>query len=146
MEAASLPIRQLGQVVWNRCFQGKPGTDTLLAAAANGSEPELKQIHAYLLKEMENPAVVEMVKPIAEEIDDYVYLRLYVGKHQQDLQDQIQTVLNQLPWCKKGYVQLCTISGVRIAIAISSGKGGVSKSTTAFSRSLTECRALTERS
>jgi hypothetical protein len=72
VEAASLPIQQLGQVVWNRCFQGKPGTDTLLAAAANGSEPELKQIRAYLLKEMENPTFVEMVKPIAEEIHQVI--------------------------------------------------------------------------
>lgn len=64
-------------------------------------------------------------------VDDYVYLRLYVGSHQHDLQPQVQQTLTLLPWCKKAYVQLCTIPRVRITLAISSGKGGVGKSTTA---------------
>ncbi|MBD2022003.1 hypothetical protein H6F43_17630 [Leptolyngbya sp. FACHB-36] len=68
VEAATAPIQRLGQVVWNRCFRGKPGTDKLLEAAAKGSQPELKQVRDYLLKEMENPAFVEEVKPIAQEI------------------------------------------------------------------------------
>lgn len=63
-------------------------------------------------------------------VDDYVYLKLYVGKHQLDLQQQVRDRLNQLPWCKKAYVQVCTIPGVRTTLAISSGKGGVGKSTT----------------
>jgi DNA-binding FadR family transcriptional regulator len=54
--------------VWNRCFKGKPGTDKLIEAAAKGSEPEFQQIQGYLLKEMENPEFVEMVKPYAQEI------------------------------------------------------------------------------
>jgi ATP-binding protein involved in chromosome partitioning len=64
-------------------------------------------------------------------VGDYVYLRLYVGRHQLDLQDQVQTTLAQLPWCKKAYAERCTIPGVRITLAVSSGKGGVGKSTTA---------------
>jgi ATP-binding protein involved in chromosome partitioning len=64
-------------------------------------------------------------------VDDYVYLRLYVGCHQHDLQTQIQSVLSSLDWCKKTYIQLCTIPGVRTTIAVSSGKGGVGKSTVA---------------
>ncbi|MBD2110213.1 Mrp/NBP35 family ATP-binding protein [Nodosilinea sp. FACHB-13] len=64
-------------------------------------------------------------------VDDYVYLRLYVGRHQLDLQEQVQTTLEQLPWCKKAYAQLCTLPGVRTTLAVSSGKGGVGKSTTA---------------
>ena len=40
----------------------------MLAAAAKGSEPELKQMRDYLLKEMENPEFVGMVQPIAREI------------------------------------------------------------------------------
>ncbi|MBE9077781.1 Mrp/NBP35 family ATP-binding protein [Romeria aff. gracilis LEGE 07310] len=64
-------------------------------------------------------------------VDDYVYLRLYVGSHQHQLQDRVQQQLAGLPWCKKVYVQLCTISGVRTTLAVSSGKGGVGKSTTA---------------
>jgi len=64
-------------------------------------------------------------------VDDYVYLRLYVGAHQQALQQQVQQILTALPWCKKAYAQLCTIPGVRTTLAVSSGKGGVGKSTTA---------------
>ncbi len=64
-------------------------------------------------------------------VDDYVYLRLYVGRHQLNLQQRVQDTLSQLPWCKKAYAQLCTIPGVRTTLAVSSGKGGVGKSTTA---------------
>jgi len=64
-------------------------------------------------------------------VQDYVYLRLYVGCHQLHLQELVQQTLGQLPWCKKAYAQLCTIPGVRTTLAVSSGKGGVGKSTTA---------------
>ncbi|MEB3359010.1 MAG: Mrp/NBP35 family ATP-binding protein [Synechococcales bacterium] len=64
-------------------------------------------------------------------VDDYIYLRLYVGSHQYDLQQQVQQTLSGLSWCKKVYVQICTIPGVRTTLAVSSGKGGVGKSTTA---------------
>ncbi|MBI4784338.1 MAG: Mrp/NBP35 family ATP-binding protein [Oscillatoriophycideae cyanobacterium NC_groundwater_1537_Pr4_S-0.65um_50_18] len=62
-------------------------------------------------------------------VDDYIYLRLYAGSHQQQLHAEIQTVLTSLPWCKKSYIQLCTIPHVKTTLAISSGKGGVGKST-----------------
>jgi hypothetical protein len=61
IEVAAAPIQKLGQAVWNRCFKGKPETDQLLEAAAKGSEPELKRIRDYLLKEMENSEFVGMV-------------------------------------------------------------------------------------
>ncbi|MCY6490796.1 Mrp/NBP35 family ATP-binding protein [Leptolyngbya sp. GGD] len=100
-----------------------------------------------LIAEARQQAVTELLKTIIEPVlnnnivslgmvrnlrvvDNYVYLRLYVGKHQHDLKHQIETVLSQLTWCKKSYVQLCTIPGVRTTLAISSGKGGVGKSTT----------------
>jgi ATP-binding protein involved in chromosome partitioning len=63
-------------------------------------------------------------------VDDYIYLRLYIGKNQHQLQAEIQSALSHLTWCKKTYIQLCTIPGVRTTLAISSGKGGVGKSTT----------------
>jgi ATP-binding protein involved in chromosome partitioning len=92
-------------------------------------------------------AVIELLKQVIEPVlkndvvslgmvrnlrvvDDYVYLRLYVGDHQKHLQTAIETPLLSLAWCKKTYVQLCTIPGVKITLAISSGKGGVGKSTT----------------
>ena len=64
-------------------------------------------------------------------VDDYASVRLYIGAHQTDLESQVLEALNGLPWCKKGYVQRCSIPGVRTTLAVSSGKGGVGKSTTA---------------
>ncbi|MEL6581745.1 MAG: Mrp/NBP35 family ATP-binding protein [Cyanobacteria bacterium J06621_12] len=63
-------------------------------------------------------------------VDDYVYLKLYIGSHQHDLKDQVEAALSTLDWCKKPYIQICTIPGVKLTLAISSGKGGVGKSTT----------------
>ena len=63
-------------------------------------------------------------------VDDYLYLRLYIGANQHYLEEETQQVLSSLTWCKKAYIQLCTIPGVRTTLAISSGKGGVGKSTT----------------
>lgn len=89
-----------------------------------------------LLKEIEETTLKKdlvslgMVRNL-QVVDDYVYLRLYVGSHQYELQHQVQHRLSQLSWCKKVYVQLCTIPGVRTTLAVSSGKGGVGKSTTA---------------
>ncbi|MEM8714212.1 MAG: Mrp/NBP35 family ATP-binding protein [Cyanobacteria bacterium P01_G01_bin.4] len=64
-------------------------------------------------------------------VEDYVSVRLYIGAHQTELESKVVQVLNGLPWCKKGYAQRCSIPGVRTTIAVSSGKGGVGKSTTA---------------
>jgi len=64
-------------------------------------------------------------------VDDYIYLRLYIGNHQHNLKAQVESILSPLAWCKKAYIQLCTIPGVKTTLAISSGKGGVGKSTTA---------------
>ncbi|WP_036479664.1 Mrp/NBP35 family ATP-binding protein [Myxosarcina sp. GI1] len=63
-------------------------------------------------------------------VEDYIYLKLYVGSHQFDLKDKVQAALSPLDWCKKAYIEVCSIPGVRITLAISSGKGGVGKSTT----------------
>lgn len=63
-------------------------------------------------------------------VEEYIYLRLYIGRHQHDLQAEIQQILAPLTWCKKTYIQVCTIPGVKTTLAISSGKGGVGKSTT----------------
>ncbi|MGV2830023.1 Mrp/NBP35 family ATP-binding protein [Myxosarcina sp. GI1(2024)] len=63
-------------------------------------------------------------------VEDYIYLKLYLGSHQSDLKDKVQAALSPLEWCKKAYIEVCTIARVKITLAISSGKGGVGKSTT----------------
>jgi len=64
-------------------------------------------------------------------VDDYIYLRLYVGSHQLELKEKAIAVLANLDWSKKTYVEICTIPQVRTTLAVSSGKGGVGKSTVA---------------
>lgn len=99
VEAAAAPIQKLGQVVWDRCFKGKPGTDKLLDQAAKGSEPELKQVQNYLLKEMENPEFVALVKPIAQEIHQ-VFVRMddvNAENVQQNAGDGFQNIGTQGP-------------------------------------------------
>jgi ATP-binding protein involved in chromosome partitioning len=66
-------------------------------------------------------------------VDNYIYLKLYIGQHQAALAEQITAHLSQIPWCKKPYLEICTIPGVRTTLAVSSGKGGVGKSTTTVS-------------
>lgn len=62
---------------------------------------------------------------------NYVHFRLYVGCHQTYLEQAALQALDRLDWCQKAYVQVRTIPGVKITLAVSSGKGGVGKSTTA---------------
>lgn len=88
----------------------------------------LKQVVEPTLNQ--NVVALGMVRNLRV-VDNYVYLRLYIGAHQQFLQVQIQEILSHLSWCKKVYIQRCTIPGVRTTLAISSGKGGVGKSTVA---------------
>jgi ATP-binding protein involved in chromosome partitioning len=64
-------------------------------------------------------------------VDDYIALRLYIGVHQHSIEAAIQDRLSGLTWCKKVYIQVCTIPGVKTTLAVSSGKGGVGKSTVA---------------
>lgn len=87
----------------------------------------LKQVIEPILKN--NIVSLGMVRNLRI-VDDYIYLRLYIGATQHYLQEQVKQALSSLIWCKKAYIQLCTIPGVKTTLAISSGKGGVGKSTT----------------
>ncbi len=108
--------------------QSPPPPDPVSAARQQETIDLLKSVTEPIL----NTDIVSlgMVRNLRV-VDDYVYLRLYIGKHQQALKEQIQSLLSSLEWCKKPYIRLCTIPGVRTTLAISSGKGGVGKSTTA---------------
>lgn len=102
--------------------------DPLTEARRHEVVQQLKQVVEPILK---NDIVsLGMIRNLRI-VDDYIYLRLYIGKHQHYVEKQIQTNLSSLSWCKKIYIQLCTIPGVQTTLAISSGKGGVGKSTVA---------------
>ncbi|MEL6555715.1 MAG: Mrp/NBP35 family ATP-binding protein [Cyanobacteria bacterium J06621_11] len=122
------------------------GTPTANAQPATGSAPDRvpenpvaearKQQAIHCLKQVVEPTlnnnIVElgMVRNLRV-VDNFVYFRLYIGRHQQSLKEQAQLALSDLGWCQKAYIQTCTIPGVRTTLAVSSGKGGVGKSTTA---------------
>lgn len=126
MPSHSSPFQMTDQTTGPSAVQ--PSSDPVLDAR--------RQDVIHLLKTVTEPILgtdiisLGMVRNLRV-VDDYVYLRLYIGKHQQTLEGQIQSLLASLRWCKKSYIQLCTIAGVRTTLAISSGKGGVGKSTAA---------------
>ena len=102
--------------------------DALIESRRQEAIECLKQVTEPILKN--NIVSLGMVRNLRL-VDDYIYLRLYIGTHQHHLQERTKQALSSLTWCKKAYIQLCTIPGVRTTLAISSGKGGVGKSTTA---------------
>jgi ATP-binding protein involved in chromosome partitioning len=99
------------------------------------SDPDRRQEVLARLGQIQEPILAKDILSLGmvrnlRIVDDYIYLRLYIGKHQFGLAEQIQAVLGQIPWCKKPYLDICTLPGVRTTLAVSSGKGGVGKSTT----------------
>jgi ATP-binding protein involved in chromosome partitioning len=104
------------------------GLDPIVTARQQDAIACLKTVQEPILQ---NDVVsLGMVRNL-KVVDDYLYLRLYIGAHQEELRDRIQTALADLTWCKKTYIQTCTIPQVKVTLAISSGKGGVGKSTVA---------------
>jgi ATP-binding protein involved in chromosome partitioning len=107
--------------------------------SSNSSDPVVearKQEAIECLKQVLEPILNKDIVSLGmvrnfQVVDNYVYFRLYIGAHQQYLQERAQTALSSLTWCKKTYIHVCTIPGVRTTLAVSSGKGGVGKSTTA---------------
>ncbi|MBD0337261.1 MAG: DUF59 domain-containing protein, partial [Cyanobacteria bacterium Co-bin13] len=88
-------------------------------AAPPSAEDQARHAEAvYQLKQVQEPTLGNDLVSLGRVrnlriVGDYVYLRLYVGSHELALQDQVQAALSQLPWCKKAYVQICTIPKVR---------------------------------
>ncbi len=101
--------------------------------------PDLRQAEVIqLLRQVIEPTLkndivslgmVRNIRVVDNLIDKYIYLHLYIGSHQKFLEAEIKTVLSSLDWCKKVSIETCTIRGVKTTLAISSGKGGVGKST-----------------
>lgn len=73
VEQANTKIMALGQLVWQRCFSGKPDVDKRLTAATKGSQPDIKVLEDYLGKELDQELkaggdFAEQVKVLAGEI------------------------------------------------------------------------------
>ena len=62
-------VKELGQLVWEKCLRGKTDTDKLLEGAANGSEEEQKKLEAHLSETLtSDPSFNQEVKQLATEI------------------------------------------------------------------------------
>ncbi len=62
-------VKELGQLVWNKCLRNKPDKDNLLQKAANGSAEDQKKLTEYLHQALENDSILqEQVQKLAEEI------------------------------------------------------------------------------
>jgi hypothetical protein len=62
-------VKQLGQLVWEKCLRGKTDTDKLLEGATNGSEEEQKKLEAHLSEILKSDlGFNQEVKQLATEI------------------------------------------------------------------------------
>jgi uncharacterized protein YpuA (DUF1002 family) len=79
-------VKQLGQLVWEKCLRGKPGTDDLLQKAANGSAEDEQKLTEYLHRVLENdPELKQQVQKIADEIHQQIQIDDVVGKNVQQV-------------------------------------------------------------
>jgi hypothetical protein len=62
-------VKQLGQMIWEKCLRGKPGTYEQLQKAANGSTEDQKQLSNYLYQLLDaDSSLAKEVQKLAEEI------------------------------------------------------------------------------
>lgn len=68
-------VKQLGQLVWEKCLRGKPGTEDVLQKAANGSAADQEKLAAYLRQVLERDVTLRQeAQKIAEEIHQVVQI------------------------------------------------------------------------
>ena len=68
VEKALAPIEALGQLLWDRCFKGKPETKQLLEKAELKDSQAIETLKSYLVKALENPQLKAEVEPIVRQI------------------------------------------------------------------------------
>jgi hypothetical protein len=62
-------VKQLGQLIWEKCLRGKPGIDQLLQSAAAGSGDDQRKLAEYLHTVLDkNASLKQEVQKLAEEI------------------------------------------------------------------------------
>ena len=129
-----------------------------LMACLRSPEEEVRKEALSALKELIAPADLMMLLDYVQEDNFYMQLNVLIllrkihdaqalpyvlpffESEREELREtaittlrylnQVEAALSTLDWCKKSYVQICTIPGVKLTLAISSGKGDVGKSTT----------------
>jgi hypothetical protein len=70
---ATEAIQKLGNLVWQRCFKGKPDVEHLVEKVGQGSEAETKTLKAYLDKALAPDAeLTREVKPFVQEIHQVI--------------------------------------------------------------------------
>lgn len=79
-------VQQLGQLVWDKCLRGKPGTDDLLQKAADNSEEAQENLTQYLHEALENdPILKRKAQKLAEEIHQNIQIDDVTGKNVQQV-------------------------------------------------------------
>lgn len=96
VEKAQAKIMELGRLIWQRCFKGKQGVDERLKAAAEGSEPDIKVLQAYVDKELEaGGEFAEQVQQLANELHQVVFeMKDVNAKNMQQNFDRQNTQVN----------------------------------------------------
>ena len=62
-------VKQLGNLIWEKCLRGKPGTDQLLQSAADGSAADQQKLTEYLHRVLETDAGLKAeAQKLADEI------------------------------------------------------------------------------
>ena len=67
-------VKQLGNLIWEKCLRGNPGTDQLLQKAADGSVEDQQKLTEYLHTVLEKDA---SLKAEAQKLADEIHLEIH---------------------------------------------------------------------
>jgi hypothetical protein len=68
VEKALAPIEALGKLLWNRCVQGKPKIEALLAQAEQKDDLAIEKLKEHLAIALEDQKLKAEVEPIVQQI------------------------------------------------------------------------------
>jgi hypothetical protein len=79
--AAAKSVAALGKLVWEHCFKGKPADVAELPERAGQNEDDLLKLKNYLLYRLDDAALVELVKPLADDLNK-IFIENNIGTSQ----------------------------------------------------------------
>jgi hypothetical protein len=96
VERASEAIQKLGNLIWQRCFKGKPEVETLIEKATEGSEAETQTLKTYLAKVLASgDSLTTEAQALAQEIHQIiVQIESVTGRNIQQNFDRQNTQVN----------------------------------------------------